>query len=272
MIPVFVPSYKRPKAKFLVRAMEQEFPLYVFVRKEERDAYAWIKERPDTTLVLLSNVSNIGETRRAMFRYAVHHRIPKIIMIDDDVTRLDLSMFDQVSGRVKASGNVTGRTESWNKVITRFENLWGKQAMFGASYRPFSWSMSEEEILKLSRGQLQQVVGINVKQIYKAGLNYQSNTVVGNEDLFLQLECYQQGLECVRTNAIQYDCPAMGAGEGGCNASELGSLAEKQRVRVEAFLKACNNSPAVRVATTRSGIESIKFNWKEINKMMEGVL
>ena len=270
MIPVFVPSYGRPYAKFLLRAMEQKFPLYVFVRKEEREAYSWIKDRPDTNLVvLLSKVSNIGETRRAMFNYAVYKGFDKIIMIDDDVTPVDLSMVDPESGKVKASGNVIGHVESWRKVIKRWEQLWTDEAMFGAAYRPFAWSMTENEILKTKRGQLQQAVGINVKRIHDAGLNYQSNAVVGNEDLYLQLECYINGLDCVRTNAIQYDCTAMGVGDGGCNASEAGSIQAKQERRVAAFLEACNRPELVKVAQTRSGVKSIKFVWSEIHRLME---
>ncbi len=272
MIPVFVPSYKRPKATFLVRSLKYDFPLYVFVRKEEREDYAWIKARPNTKLVALKNVNNIGETRRAMLRYAVAHDISRIFMLDDDISRLDLSLWDEERQVVRASGTVKGCPEDWQKVLRKWERLWKNEVLFGAAYRPFSWSMKKEALKVNRRVQLQQAVGVNVDCITEAGLGYKSNTLVGNEDLFLQLECYQHGLECVQTPMIQYDCPAMGAGEGGCNASELGSLAEKQRVRVEAFLKACNNSPAVRVSTTRSGIESIKFNWKEINKMMGGAL
>lgn len=272
MIPVFVPSYKRPKATFLQRSMNWSFPLYVFVRKEELQDYAWIKTRPDTKLVALKNVHNIGETRRAMLRYAAAHDISRVFMLDDDISRLDLSIWDEERQVVRASGTVQGYPENWRRVLRKWESLWGNEALFGAAYRPFSWSMKKSALKTNRRVQLQQAVGVNVDRIVEAGLEYKSSSLVGNEDLFLQLECYQHGLECVQTPMIQYDCPAMGAGEGGCNASELGSLAEKQRVRVEAFLKACNSSPTVRVATTRSGIESIKFNWKEINKMMEGVL
>ena len=270
MIPVFVPSYRRPDAKFLRRSMNQKFPLYVFVRKEEKEAYSWIKARPNTTLVLISNVSNIGETRRVMFNYAVHKGFDKIIMLDDDVTRLDLSMVDPKSGKVKASGNVIGHVEDWRKVLLRWEAIWTDEAMLGASYRPFSWSLTEDEISILRRSQLQQAIGINVKVIHKAGLNYQSNDLVGNEDLFLQLECYQKGLECVKTNEIQYDCPAMGAGTGGCNASELGSIQQKQHKRVAQFVLACKDPTLIKIAKTRSGVESIKFNWKAIKFIMEG--
>jgi hypothetical protein len=270
MIPVFVPSYKRPKATLLVRSLNWDFPLYVFVRKEELEDYSWIKKRPNTKLITLKNVHDIGETRAAMLRYASVHGIPRVFMLDDDVTRLDLSVWDEERRVVRASGTVRGCPENWQVVLAEWESLWGDEALFGASYRPFSWSIKKNALNTNRRVQLQQAVGVNVERIVAEGLRYYSNKDVGNEDLFLQLECYQQGLECVQTPMIQYDCPAMGAGKGGCNASELGSIAEKQHRRVRKFLKACGNDPAVRVSTTRSGVESIKFNWKVIDKLMGG--
>lgn len=268
MIPVFVPSYKRPDAVFLRRSTLYKFPLYVFVRKEERELYSWVKERPDTRLVLLNSVNNIGETRRIMFNYAVRNGIDKVLMVDDDVSRLDLSIWDDEKGVVRASGTVKGKPEDWSKCITLWESLWKDEAMFGASYRPFSWSMKKESLGRTKRTQLQQAVGINISVIHKAGLNYRSNSEVGNEDLFLQLECYQHGLDCVSTTMIQYDCPAMGSGLGGCNASESGTIQEKQDKRVELFLSSCTDKSLVRVGKTRSGVKSIKFVWSNINKML----
>ena len=108
MIPVFVPSYQRPEATFLKRSFKYEFPLYVFVRKEEIDKYEFLKDRPDTHLVKIQHVHNIGETRRCMFNYAVHKRIDKVFMIDDDITRLDLSVWDKTKQIVRASGTIKG--------------------------------------------------------------------------------------------------------------------------------------------------------------------
>jgi len=103
MIPVFVPSYHRPKATFLVRSLIYEFPMYVFVRKEDILNYEYLTLRPNTTLVTLPRkVSNIGETRRAMIKYAVKQGIPKIFMIDDDVSRLDFSVWDSDKGGCKS--------------------------------------------------------------------------------------------------------------------------------------------------------------------------
>lgn len=269
LIPVFVPSYKRPRATFLKRSFLYDFPLYVFVREEEIDSYRYLKERSDTHLIKIRGVSNIGETRRVMVKYATFQGIDKIIMVDDDVSRLDLSVWDEEKKIVKASGTVKGKPEDWGNVLRRWESLWKDEALFGASYRPFSWSTKKEDMSASVLSQLQQCVGVNVKLLSDAGLNYQSNSVVGNEDLFLQLQCYEHGLKAVMSRAIQYDCAAMGSGEGGCNASEAGSLAEKQETRVKAFLNACDNLDLVKVGQTRSGVKSIKFNWKEIKKIYE---
>lgn len=272
MIPVFVPSYHRPKATFLGRSLDYEFPMYVFVRKEDVLDYRYLTLRPNTTLVTLPRkVSNIGETRRAMIKYAVKQGIPKIFMIDDDVSRLDFSVWDSDKEVVRASGTVEGKREDFTRVLRYWQKEWelyDNCVMLGLSYRPFSWSMKRYQINTAQRAQLQQCVGVNVELIHEAGLNYQSNSVVGNEDLFLQLECYKTGLECLKTNHLQYDCTAMGAGTGGCNDSEEGSIQDKQERRVAAFLRACDRPELIKVAQTRSGVKSIKFVWSEIAKIM----
>lgn len=271
MIPVFVPSYQRPNATFLKRSVLYEFPLYVFVREEEASDYAWLKKRPDTHIVKLKKVRNIGETRQKMVNYAYSKGIDRIFMIDDDVGRLDFSVWDEEKQFVRASGTIMGEPQNWTDVLLYWEMLWGDEAMFGASYRPFSWSMKESELGSCPRAQLQQAVGINVKAIVEAGLNYKTSRLVGNEDLFLQLECYTYGLECVKTTEIQYDCTAMGVGKGGCNVSERGTIQEKQHRRVRKFQRACTHLGLIKVAMTRSGVESIKFDWKEIQEFMEGL-
>lgn len=271
MIPVFVPSYKRPKATFLRRSLKYKFPLVVFVRQEEKSDYSYLLQRPNTQLITLPEyVSNIGETRKEMINYAIRNRIPKIFMLDDDIARLDLSYWDNDKSRVRASGTIKGKPEDMDLVLATWEQHWNKTeaTLFGASYRPFSWNIDRSEIEENRRAQLQQCIGVNVKKLYMNKLNYQSNSVVGNEDLFLQLQCYEKGLECLKTNAIQYDCAAMGTGDGGCNASEPGSIQDKQDRRVEAFLSACNHPELIRVAQTRSGVKSVKFNWREISKIM----
>lgn len=262
MIPVFVPSYKRPKAIFLRRAFLYDFPLYVFVRKED-SGYEYLRERPNTYLVKLKHVNDIGETRAAMLRYADKKGIEKVFMLDDDISRLDLTVFDEEKGVARASGTVMGQPEDWRKVLNRWEKSWKDEALLGASYRPFSWSMKQEQITRKIRAQLQQCVGVNVALLMRNGLNYRSNSEVGNEDLFLQYECYKKGLPALKTNSVQYDCPAMGSGTGGCNSDGV-SIEEKQTRRVSLFLDACKNDPMIRVSTTRSGVPSIKFNWKEI--------
>lgn len=265
MISVFVPSYGRPNATFLKRSLNHRFPMYVFVRKEELPQYSWIKSRPDTVMVALKNVHNIGQTRRVMLRYAAHKGIPKIFMIDDDVSRLDLSVWDEEKQRVRASGTAAN-PESWSKVLTTWENLWKEEALLGASYRPFSWSMRKDLINQAANAQLQQCVGVNAELLFRNGLNYRDSDEVGNEDLFLQLECITKGLTTARLNSIQYDCPAMGAGKGGCNKSEAGDIKQKQSRRVQLFLQACGESPFIRKGVTQSGVESIKFNWNVIGR------
>lgn len=199
-----------------------------------------------------------------MLNYAHSHGIDKVFMLDDDITRLDFSVWDDEKSSVRASGTVKGRAESFDSVFLAWEKQWTNEALYGITYRPYSWGTKKENLNSIRRQQIQQCVGINVKQLYKNGITYRSSEDVGNEDLYLQYEVYKAGLQAVVTPSLQYDCPAMGQGSGGCNDGK--SLAEKQQDRVCRFLNACNNDPMVRVSTTRSGVPSIKFNWSYIDE------
>jgi hypothetical protein len=260
MIPVFVCSYKRPKAVFLKRSFDYKFPLYVFIRPEEYSDYEYLLQRPNTKLVALRNVTNLGETRRKAIRYAMKKRIPKVFMFDDDITRLDLTQWD--NGKARASGTIKGCREDMDMVLRVWESLWDDDIVIsGASYRPFAWGMKEHEIDQTKRGQTQQCVGVNVKYLYKHHLNYRSNDLIGSEDLALQFEVMKNGGKAVIMNQIQYDCPAMGVGTGGCCDGE--DLITKQHRRIKAFQEYYGEDNRYIVSTARSGVPSIKFNWKE---------
>lgn len=262
MIPVFVCSYKRPQATFLKRSVDYKFPLYVFVREEEYEDYKWLLKRPNTTLIPLTGVTNIGQTRRKAVLYAARHRFSKIFMFDDDITRLDLSQYDIKSGKVKASGTIKGCREDMDMVLKVWEAIWDDEIIVtGASYRPFCWSLSQDEIGQTKRGQIQQCFGLNVKYLYQHNLNFKSNRLVGNEDLALEFEVMKQGGKIAIMNQIQYDCPGMGEGVGGCCDGE--DLIAKQHRRVKAFQQYYGEDVRYIVSTSRSGIPSIKFNWKE---------
>ena len=262
MIPVFVCSYQRPHATFLKRSVDYTFPLYVFVREEEWDDYAWLLKRPNTTIVALRRVTNVGETRRKAVVYAAKHRMPRIFMFDDDITRLDITQWD--NGKARASGTIKGCRENIDDVLAEWESIWDDDIIIsGASYRPFCWSMGEHEIHNTKRGQIAAAFGLNVKYLFENRLNYRSNDEVGNEDLALQFEVMDNGGRCVIMNRIQWDGPSMGEGTGGCCDGE--DLIAKQTRRIQAFQQYFGDDPRYRVAHARSGLPSIKFNWKEWN-------
>lgn len=260
MIPVFVCSYKRPNATFLKRSFDYKFPLYVFIREEDYSDYEYLLQRPNTKLVIVHDVTNLGDTRKKAVRYAVKKRFPKVFMFDDDISRLDLTQWD--NGKARASGTVKGCRENMDMVLETWESIWDDDIVIsGASYRPFAWGMKEQDINQTKRGQIQQCCGLNIKYLYKHRLNYRSNDLIGSEDLALQFEVMKNGGKAVIMNQIQYDCPAMGVGTGGCCDGE--DLITKQHRRIKAFQSFYGDDPRYVVSTARSGVPSIKFNWKQ---------
>lgn len=265
MVPVFVPSYKRPNATFLRRSMICfTRPLYVFVRKEELNDYKWVKKRPNTHLICLKNVHDIGETRAAMVRYAIKHKIPKIFMLDDDITSLAFVTYDKEKGFCTTSNrNVKWKEQNWEPVFDCWERNWTDEVLFGLRYRRYIFSFSPEELNKKERASLAACVGVNIKLLAKYKINYRSNVYIGSEDLYLQFECVKAGLKTCVINSLCYDCPAMFEGTGGCTEKEFDSWRNNH---AQLAWEASEHSPYLIIRKNTSGHTTIKLNWKVIPK------
>lgn len=270
MIPVFVCSYRRPDAIFLKRSVEYKFPLYVFVREEEYNDYCWLKERKNTRVIKIKKkVKDLGETREVMVNYAIAHDINKVFIIDDDISRLDITVWDHSRNISRASGTVKAERENWDYVLSEWENVWKENediAILGASYRPFAWGqMKNPDSIYLSHwGQVQQAVGVNIDFLRDNSINYHSNSLSGPEDLSLQYEVILKGGQTLVSNRIQYDAPKMGVGKGGCQVPNF----EKELLkRIDLFCSYYKNIGLYRVGCTiKSKVPSIKFNWSKIKE------
>ena len=69
--PICVPSYKRPNAPIFTSKIAKSLnkdQFFVCIRNDESEinAYKWLEEQDVATLVLLDNVTDIGNTRGAI--------------------------------------------------------------------------------------------------------------------------------------------------------------------------------------------------------------
>lgn len=98
---IFCPSYMRPEfvsAKlFRTFSPEVQDKIHIVVRKEQYKAYK--KANPEFDIISLGDypVNGLASTRQFIYEYAVEHRYPIIVDMDDDIKYMAY-MYNGVSG------------------------------------------------------------------------------------------------------------------------------------------------------------------------------
>lgn len=278
--PICIASYSRPEAS-LLHEMKQN-PIFkdslLFIRKEEYDIYE--KWGDFFKIIKLSNVDNIGDTRRVLVNYCVKHGIDSMYMLDDDINEVQYLIPSRTSGGVECmrTYSVVNQVKKavdpiafmmWQYIID--EKCSQEVVLSAPVYRPFSWALKHKNAkLQYNAADCIQCIKLNIKMLYDNDINYRSTKIVGPSDYALQFECMSKGLKTIQLKDIEYGAKAMGDGEGGCSASEYnvlfnGDMNKVMEDRHRRFMEnVCGyDHPGIRSKITRkTGRISPAFNWK----------
>ena len=274
--PICIPTYNRPDARILT-ALDTypELPFILFIRNTKDQKALYKKWKSRCKIVLLDDVDNIGATRAAIINWCIENKVSRIFMLDDDVDELDfLYPHETRNGTLcmRAARQNMGRAykgvnpftlRMWMKVI---ESSRKDLTLATPAYRPDSWHMKNKDAdLKYNDGACIQCVYINVKNLYRAKINYRDTEDCGNEDYALQFDIMSKGLTTCVFHDFMYGCPAVGSIEGGNeDACKIKDIKERYEHFIELFVKNVSKGEheGIRIARSKSNIPSIKFNWK----------
>ena len=236
---------------------------YLFVRQEDYAGYEHLL--PEFKIIKLTSVKDIGETRACIIRYLISKKIDWAFMFDDDISKVETlvdSPRGYISNRIASTPYLPPRIEQkalllWHR-IAQYHDL----SISSPMYRPFV-RFSDPNTLYINKKQPIQCVLIQTKDILAVG-NYKSINLTGNEDLYILYQLMNQGKKIGVISNIEYDCPAIGSGAGGCNAAEKDvDLKTRYYKYVQLFLNnVCGDPNKILVRRTKQGTVSIKFNWK----------
>lgn len=276
--PICIPSYNRPKPKIL-DGMVEGLPLYFFVRREQLPEYRYLRSK--FRVIPIDAVSNIGETRGKILKWAHIKGYNNIFMLDDDILSVDYLYPGETRGGkicmrasrlnegLKLRGLNPDAFRIWQFFISKLDP---DTAMTAPLYRPDSWHMKYKNAdIRYNSGSVIQCIHLNVSKLYEYGIKYKSSEIVGNEDIALQFEAMQSGLKTAVITDLVYDCPPINSHKGGCeNASGYSNPNERYKKYCKLFIQNVSgeNHPGVGLKVSRAGFTSIKLNWKywrEIN-------
>lgn len=270
--PICIPSYNRPKPKILDSVYE-DLPLVFFVRKEQIPQYRYLRKR--FRVIPITGVSNIGQTRAKIVKWAHVKGYNNIFMLDDDISSVDYMYPDMTKGgnlcmrasRLNAGLPLKGLNpiafRMWQAYIDALDP---ETTITAPLYRPDSWHMKYANAApQYNSGSVIQCIHLNIENLYNANLQYESSDIVGNEDLALQFRVMEAGLKTAVITDLEYDCPPINSHPGGCeNASGYSDPSERYEKYCSLFFENVSgeNHPGVGLKISRAGFKSIKLNWK----------
>ena len=268
--PILVPSYNRPDAVILQRLeKEPELPLILCIRREQEELYSRWKGK--CAFLLLDNVHDIAETRAEIIRLTAPY-LSQAFMFDDDINELDYlipSLTKNGIESMRTSKLNTGYTPRYIDVLKMWlcliEQSDPRLTLSTLAYRPDSWHLKNKNAeMRYNNGACIQCVHLNLKNLQFAGINYKPHSMVGNEDYALQFDIMSNGLLTAVFTDLMYGCPAVNSHPGGCeNANGYSDATERYRWYVSCAKSYYGNHPGIKYTKTRrTGIESVKFNWR----------
>lgn len=256
-----IPSYSRPDGAAIEKCKELPMKKYIFIRKEQLDLYK--KWKPWYTLVLQNNGTDIGLVRKNIVNWCDKKGFEWAFVLDDDISKVE-TLGKKPDGTMTANRIIAGvqgpRMEpeafkAWFKVAKRWD-----LALSSPNHR--AYDRFNHGLLQVNKSACIQCVLINIPAVKSVG-NYKSLHETGNEDYYVQYKLMSAGLLVGKVGCIEYDCPAVGSGEGGNNVDEYEDRNERYEYYVKLFLNnVCNDPELIKTKITKTGAKSVQFVWK----------
>lgn len=221
---IMIPSYNRPRfvtgkkilPLFSKKALERVF---IFVRDEQYKEYR--KENPKLQIIGIpkGEVSGVGSTRRFILDYAIKSRWACAMDMDDDIRAFQF-LYDGVSSSGKPCSSHSNMSD-WKKdprIPQKVLQLAGKIArevfldnptvLLGnirkqrLSHKPNYASIKYQINREVTP---RQTKILNVKGIYKAGVNIPKAFNLHGDDIGFVAEVLQYGYDCFTIPCLCYD-------------------------------------------------------------------
>lgn len=275
--PILIPSYNNPNppaVKGFLANMDEEFnyPIIIFVRESQYDEYVEANKHPYVTVVGFKDdlIIGAGNARRWSLKWLYDHGYHHAFSFDDDALGIGMTekgytgKGDLKSQAIKDT-NISKVLAAWQLSMEELEKRYNNLVLTGVYPIGFSWKpeycWSDQSAL-LYRGNLNQVVCLNVKNLIENGITYKDNKECGHEDIQLILESLEKDMLVATFPFIWYSVPPMDV----ANFSDFGTTM-KDRFHAQQQLMKNNweNCPWVTFREKRD-LDQVNINFRRYRK------
>lgn len=220
-IPICIPSYKRPDAKFFKLLakdfdVKNNYPIHVFIRESQINDYEnseYLKDKSWVTIHSFSDqeISDIGLTRAKIVDVMYDLGYETIFMCDDDIMCIcPLIPYARQEIYVNKAFRTCNVCETFNMWQLGSEYAWylfDRCVYTLPLINGFNWltEMTEEQNSYRLRGLASIVTCINIKRLKENNLNFQTDKIKHHEDFDLEIRALIKGLYPVELPWIGFD-------------------------------------------------------------------
>lgn len=252
---IVIMSMNHPDVNIFTRLASVELDKFIFVRKNQYGMYKHQTKNGWKVIKLPDWVEEAGTTRKAMMLWLKKHGYLWAFQLDDDVSYL---------------GNVEHRPEGWKWEYTGKDKIYFKTSVFKRWFKiakEYKLSLSAPchrfhdhnrhgNVIYLNKCACIQCVLVYIPDVLTVG-NYRDTRKYGVDDYTLQYFLMKSGYRCAMIGNLLYDSPAIG------DPKNKEATIEKYKRYIKCFRKnVCDDETLVSTKTTRSGVPSLQFVWK----------
>ena len=281
--PILIPSYTNPDSgkgfvppaiKGFLSGMDENFnyPIFIFVRESQEKSYKEENKHPYVTIVPYKDslIDSAGKARLWSLKWLYKMGYENAFSFDDDALGIGLTKYgvtgkgDPKSEAIK-NANISKVLAVWQysmeKLQERFDNV-----VLTAPYPiGFSWKNTYcwmDESVLLYRGNLNQVVCLNVKNLVDNGLYYKDNRECGHEDIQLILESLHKDMIVATFPFIWYSTPPMDI----ANFSAFGNTMKDRFNKQQEIMKSNWDSDPWVIFREKRGLAQVVINFRRFRK------
>lgn len=276
--PVLIPSYNNPNpsaVKGFLSNMDENYnyPIIIFVRDSQKDEYIKANLHPYVTIVSMKDnlIDSAGKARRWSLKWLYDNGYNHAFSFDDDALGIGMTKKgftgkgDPKSEAIKNIDSIAKVLACWQLSMEKLEDQYNNVVLTGVYPIGFSWKPEYcwmDQSALLYRGNLNQVVCLNVKNLIENGITYKDNKECGHEDIQLILEAMEKDMLVATFPFIWYSVPPMDVANFSCFGN---TMKDRFHAQQELMRKNWDNCPYVTFREKRD-LDQVVINFRRYRK------
>lgn len=277
--PVLIPSYNNPNPRVVTKLLNGMtdncyHEIIIFVRESQVEEYKKANKNDYVKIQGFKDelIDSAGKARKESLKWLYENGYDHAFSFDDDalglgVTERGYTAKGEPKSKAIKNTKISQVLALWQLAMENLEERYPNKVVLTAPYPiGFSWKSDYcclNESALLYRGNLNQVVCINTKNLVENNIIYKDNRECGHEDIQLILEAMEKDMVVATFPFIWYSTPPMDI----ANFSEFGSTMEERFEKQQELMKKNWEDCEYVTFKDKRGLKQVVINFRKYRKI-----